>query len=141
MKLSLIILFISAFHAVTFAQNGTPDDKRLMEGKWTLEKAVINRHTRGRNEQVHVLSRQEVGTKQIPSLLAFKGDRVTATIQKQKKTSEWSFNKGYFSFGEPEAKSVFMAWKEKGVVLVLVSEYKQTDFAGNQLRLTYRKNH
>jgi hypothetical protein len=115
-------------------------DTTALKGTWTLERAIINRQINGQCEQVRILTAQEAEAKKIPSVLTFTGAKLTATIQQQKKTSQYTFDKAFLTFGEKDEKSVFMAWKESDTVLVLISEYKQTDFDGNELRLTYKKN-
>jgi hypothetical protein len=111
----------------------------LLNGTWTLERAIINRQINGLSEQVHALTLVEINAKQIPTVFVFGNSQVTFTVQGTAENSDYLFDKGELTYGTADKRSVSMAWLEGETSLVVVSEYNQSDFAGNEMRLTYKK--
>jgi hypothetical protein len=111
-----------------------------LSGKWTLESAVINKQENGRSGQVHVLTGAELEAKRIPTVFVFGNSQVTVTVGENTEQSDYSFDRGQLTYGSPDKKSTATAWMDGETSLVVISEYTQPDFSGNELRLVYRKN-
>jgi hypothetical protein len=134
--LLLLLMAVSGLFVTTFAhaQSAQP------EGAWMLESAVVNRQENGLNEQVHVFTAAEISARPIPTSFEFAGGSVSFTAQGKTVQSDYSFERGQLIFGPSGSRSASMAWIEGDALLIIVSEYAQSDFSGNELRLTYRKN-
>jgi hypothetical protein len=137
MKKYLTLLFVAAGLLLTAsAYSQSPQ----LSGKWTLESAVINKQENGRHGQVHALTGAELEAKQIPAVFEFGNSLVTVTVGEKTEQSDYSFDRGQLTYGSPDKRSTATAWLDGETSLVVVSEYTQSDFPGNELRLIYKKN-
>jgi hypothetical protein len=135
MRRRMIFLGCTLLASLIFVNAQSP----ALDGTWILETAQINLLEKGLSEPVHQLTTAEINAKQIPSVLKFETNTVKATVRGLERQSNYKFEKAQFTFGQAGQEKTYMAWNENEKTLVLISEYDQSDFKGNELRITYKK--
>ena len=111
------------------------------EGVWEMTKATIHLIKNGASETIHTLTDAEIEKKAVPVTLELGRNTATITRQRTKFQSNFVSEKGRSAqtISDTEHKKKYTFWLIDKDTMVLVSNYEESDYRGNELRLTYKR--
>jgi hypothetical protein len=134
MKKILFGLIIGLLHTMVISaqMNG-------LSGTWEIVSAEINLQQRGTSQLVYTLTASEIEAKSIPETIIIADEQVDVLVQKKKIQPSFFIEEGRTEQTITQGKYKYAMWLSGKNQLMLVSEYDDGDFKGNELRLTYQR--
>jgi hypothetical protein len=134
MRKVLFGIIIGLFHTVVISAQMND-----LNGTWEIVSAEINLIQGGTSQLVHTLTKSEIESKSIPETITMADKQLDTLVQKKKMQSSFSLEKGWAGQTITHEKYEFTMWLSGENQLILVAEYDDGDFKGNELRLTYHR--
>ncbi len=138
MKTNFLFLLIAFLQSTLFCIQAQTNPQ---EGTWKLETANINLLDKGRSELIHTLTAQEIEEKAIPVIIEITNNQLFITTQHETIQSQFTIERGKAAQTLPDLnnQTSYISWISKEGEMILVAEYTVDDYAGNELRLIYKK--
>ena len=138
MKTRLLFLLVGLFQMSWFGVFAQTD---AQESVWELVSADINLLYNGTSVLIHTLTAAEIEEKAIPVTLEF--GKSTLSIMSRKTKTQLKYvpetGRSAQTISDTENQQTYLFWIEGNNTLIAVSDYDNSDYKGNELRLIYKK--